>query len=146
MTFVQRCSSSAFSFRATSQQKQSLHASLCPAVQQQKALSGPSGTYRSVGRRIGSNAGGLGLESQAGRIRGKSTPSLCRHKHPAIKSLWPPEHHAGQFHPDQKDPSESNKNRYCSPPPALQDLDFPCVFLLSCTSQGIGRRGMGSFC
>ena len=30
-----------------------------------------------------------------GRVTGKSTASLWRDKHPAIKSLRPPEHHAG---------------------------------------------------
>ena len=28
-------------------------------------------------------------------------------KHPAIKGLRPPEHHAGKLHPDQRDSSES---------------------------------------
>ena len=57
--------------------------------------------------RIGSDAGGLGFEFQTGRVRGKSIASLWRDKHPAIKGLEPPEHHAGQFHPDQKYSSES---------------------------------------
>ena len=46
-----------------------------------------SGTYSPAGRRIASDAGGLGFESQTGRVRGKSTPSLWRNKHPAIKGL-----------------------------------------------------------
>ena len=54
----------------------------------------------SVGRRVGSDAGGLRFESQTGRVRGKATPSLWRDSHLAIKGLQPPEHHAGQFHPD----------------------------------------------
>ena len=54
-----------------------------------------SDTYSSVGKRIGSDAGGLGFESQTGRVRGKSIPSLWRDKHPAIKGPRPPEHHAG---------------------------------------------------
>ena len=53
------------------------------------------------------DAGGLRFESQAGRVTGKSIPSLWRETHPAIKGLRPPEHHVGQFHPDQKDSSES---------------------------------------
>ena len=54
-----------------------------------------SGTYSSVRRRVGSDAGGLGFESQTGRGMGKSIPSLWRDKHPAIKGLRPPEHLAG---------------------------------------------------
>ena len=57
-----------------------------------------------------SDAGGPGFESQAGRVTGKSTPSLWRDKHPAIKGLRPPEHHAGQFLPDQIKSSQSKKN------------------------------------
>ena len=49
-----------------------------------------------------SDAGGLRFESQAGQLTGKSTPSLWRDKHPAIKGLRPPEHHAGKFHLDHK--------------------------------------------
>ena len=49
-----------------------------------------------------SDAGGLRFESQAGRVTGKAIPSLWREKHPAIKGLRPPEHHAGKFHPDHK--------------------------------------------
>ena len=49
-----------------------------------------------------SDAGGLGFESQTGWVTGKFTPSLWRDQHPAIKGLRPPEHHAGQFHPDQE--------------------------------------------
>ena len=37
-----------------------------------------------------SDAGGLRFESQAGRVTGKSTPSLWRDEHPAIKGLRPP--------------------------------------------------------
>ena len=36
-------------------------------------------------------------------------PSLRRDTHPAIQGLRPSEHHAGQFHPDQKDSSESKQ-------------------------------------
>ena len=49
-----------------------------------------------------SDAGGPRFESHAGRVTGKPTPSLWRDKHPAIKGLRPPEHHAGRFHPDQQ--------------------------------------------
>ena len=42
-----------------------------------------------------SGAGGLLFESQTGRVTCKSTPSLWGDKHPAIKGLGPPEHHAG---------------------------------------------------
>ena len=31
-----------------------------------------------------------------------SIPSLWRERHPAVKGLRPPEHHAGKFHPDLK--------------------------------------------
>ena len=70
-----------------------------------------SGTYSSVGRRIGSDGGGLGLESQTGQVRGKPTPSLWRDKLPTIKGLRPPDHYAGQFHRDQKDSSESEQQQ-----------------------------------
>ena len=44
------------------------------------------------------------------RVTDKSIPSLWRDKHPAIEGLWPPEHHSGQFHPDQKQtPPSQNK-------------------------------------
>ena len=57
-----------------------------------------------------SDAGGLRFESQAGRGTGKSTPSLWRDRHPAIKGLRPPEHHAGKFHPDHKQaPSQTKR-------------------------------------
>ena len=55
------------------------------------------------------DAGGPRFEFQAGRVTGKSIPSLWRDKHPAIKGLRSPEHHAGQFNPDRKKDSESNK-------------------------------------
>ena len=42
-----------------------------------------------------SDAGGLGSESQTRQVTGKSIPSLWRDKHPGIKGLRPPEHHAG---------------------------------------------------
>ena len=42
-----------------------------------------------------SDAGGLRFESQAGWVTSKSIPSHWRDKHPAVKSLRPPEHHAG---------------------------------------------------
>ena len=47
-----------------------------------------------------SDAGGPRFESHAGRVTGKPTPSLWRDKHPAIKGLWPPEHHAWKFRQD----------------------------------------------
>ena len=56
-----------------------------------------------------SDAGGLRFESQTGRVRGKSIPSLWRDKHPAIKGLRPPEHHAGYSIRTNKHFSESNK-------------------------------------
>ena len=56
-----------------------------------------------------SDAGGLRFESQAGRVTGKSIPSLWRDQHPAIKSLRPAEHHVDQFHPDREDSPESTK-------------------------------------
>ena len=44
--------------------------------------------YISVCRRIGSDAGALGFESQTGRVRGKSTPCLWRDTpSPPIKSF-----------------------------------------------------------
>ena len=69
-----------------------------------------SGTDRVNGRL--SDAGGLRFESQTGRVAGKSIPSLWREKHPAIKGLRPPEHHAGHFHPDQQDSSESRQTKH----------------------------------
>ena len=48
-----------------------------------------------------------GSDPRLAGFRGKSIPSLWRDRRPPIKGLWPPEHHAGQFHPDQKDSSES---------------------------------------
>ena len=56
-----------------------------------------------------SDVGGLEFESQTGRVTGKSPPSLWRDgQHPAIKGPWPPERHAGQFHPDQTNNKKSN--------------------------------------
>ena len=49
--------------------------------------------------------------SQAGRVTDKSIPSLWRDKHPAIKGLQPPDHHAGKFHPDHKKTPPSNKEK-----------------------------------
>ena len=83
---------------------------MCTAYMLMIKRSSESGSDSSVGRRIGSDAVGLGFESQTGRVRGKSIISLPRDKHPAIKGLRPPEHHAGQFQPDQKDSSESEMN------------------------------------
>ena len=83
---------------------------VCTAYMLMIKRSSESGSDSSVGRRIGSDAVGLGFESQTGRVRGKSIISLPRDKHPAIKGLRPPEHHAGQFQPDQKDSSESEMN------------------------------------
>ena len=65
-----------------------------------------SGSSSSIGRRIGSDAGGLGFEFQTGRSTGKSTPSLWRDMHPAIKGLRPPEHHEGKSHPEHNETSE----------------------------------------
>ena len=48
-----------------------------------------------------SDAGGLGFESQTGWATGKSSPRPWRDKHPAIKGLRPPEHHAGQLRLDR---------------------------------------------
>ena len=61
-----------------------------------------SRTDSSVGRGRLSDAGGPRFESQAGWVTGKSIPILWRDKRPAVKGLWPSEHHAGKFHPDQK--------------------------------------------
>ena len=52
-------------------------------------------TCSSVAKDRLSDAGGPRFDSQTGRVRGKSTPSLWRDKHPVIQGLWPPEHHAG---------------------------------------------------
>jgi len=49
-----------------------------------------------------SDAGGPRFESQTGWVTGRPTPSLGRGKHPGMKGLRPPEHHAGQFNPDQQ--------------------------------------------
>ena len=72
------------------------------------ALSGP---YSPVVRRVDSDARGPGFEPQTGRVNGKFIPSLWRDKRPAIKCLRTPEHHAGEFRPDQKDSSESKKTK-----------------------------------
>ena len=69
----------------------------------------PSCTDSLVVKDPTSDAGGPRFESHAGRVTGKPTPSLWRDKHPAIKGLRPPEHHAGKFRQDQKDSSESKK-------------------------------------
>ena len=58
-----------------------------------------------------SDAGGPRFESHAGRVTGKPTPSLWRDKHPAIKGLRPPEHHAGKFRQDQKTPPSQKKEK-----------------------------------
>ena len=44
-----------------------------------------------------SDEGGLRFESQAGRVKGKSIPSLWRDEHPAMKGRRPPEHCTGHF-------------------------------------------------
>ena len=49
-----------------------------------------SGTYSSVGRRIGSDSCGLGFQSQTVRFRGKSITSLWSDNRPAIKGIRPP--------------------------------------------------------
>ena len=67
-------------------------------------------TDSSVVRDPISDAGGPRFESHAGRVTGKPTPSLWRDKHPAIKGLRPPEHHAGKFRQDQKTPPSQTKN------------------------------------
>ena len=51
-----------------------------------------------------SDAGGLGWECQTGRVTATSVPSLWRDKHPAIKDLQPPEHHAGHSIRTKKTP------------------------------------------
>ena len=59
-----------------------------------------------------SDAGGLRFESQTGLVTGKSIRILWRDTHPAIKGLRPPEHHAGQCHPDRnKTPTSQTKKR-----------------------------------
>ena len=63
-----------------------------------------------------SDAGGLRFESQAGRVTDKSIPSLWRDRHPAIKGLRSPEHHAGEFRPDHKTNPPSQKQQIPSGP------------------------------
>ena len=50
-----------------------------------------------------------GSSPTLGGLRVSQLQSLWRDKHPAIKGLRPPEHHAGKFRQDQKDSSESTK-------------------------------------
>ena len=52
-----------------------------------------------------------GSSPRLGVLRVSQLQSLWRDKHPAIKGLRPPEHHAGKFRQDQKDSSESNKKQ-----------------------------------
>ena len=47
-----------------------------------------------------------GSSPRLGGLRVSQLQSLWRDKHPAIKGLRPPEHHAGQFRQDQEDSSE----------------------------------------
>ena len=61
-----------------------------------------------------SDAGGLRFESQAGRVTGKSIPSLWREKHPAIKGPRPPEHPAGKFHLDHINTPPSQNTNWCT--------------------------------
>ena len=68
-------------------------------------------TCSSVGKVRLSDVGGPRLDSQTGRVRGKSIPSPWRDKHPASKGPRPPEHHVGQLLSDQKDSSESQKKQ-----------------------------------
>ena len=50
-----------------------------------------------------------GSSPTLGGLRVSQLQSLWRDKHPAIKGLRPPEHHAGKFRQDQKTPSQKNK-------------------------------------
>ena len=72
-----------------------------------------------------SDAGGLGFESQTGRATGKSIPSLWRDKHAAIKSLRPPELHAGKSHPDHK-----------KTPPSQNEQDLGRAKITGCSPKG----------
>ena len=54
-----------------------------------------------------SDAGGLGFESQTGRVTGRCISSLRGDEHPAIKGLLPPEHHARHSIRTKQDSSES---------------------------------------
>ena len=67
--------------------------------------------FSSVGKGLLSDAGGPRFDSQTGWVWGRSAPSLWRDKHPAIKGLQPPEHHAGKFRQDQKDSSETKTTK-----------------------------------
>ena len=70
-------------------------------------------TNSSVAKDRLSDAGGPRFDSQTGPVTGKPIPSLWGDKHPAIKGLWPPEHHVGKFHPDHKKtpPSQIKSNQ-----------------------------------
>ena len=62
-----------------------------------------------VGLRIGFRMQEVsGSNLRPGGVRGWFPPSLWRDTHPAIRGLRPPEHPRREFHPDQKDYSESN--------------------------------------
>ena len=58
-----------------------------------------------------SDARGPRFEFLTVRIRGKSTPSLRRDKHPAIKGFRPPEHFAGHSIRTKKTP---RRNKSCA--------------------------------
>ena len=83
-----------------------------------------------------SDAGGPRFESHAGRVTGKPTPSLWRDKHPAIKGLRPPEHHAGKFRQDQKDSSESKKGFRAEDPAASSPQQEGAIALSGTLSGG----------
>ena len=61
-----------------------------------------------------SDAGGPRFQPQTGQVKGKAIPSLWRDARRAIKGPRPPEHHAGQFHPDQKDSESRQKPNHRS--------------------------------
>ena len=84
-------------------------------------------TDSSVAKDRLSDAGGPRFESQTGRVTDKSTPSLWRDEHPAIKGLQPPEHHAGHSirtetnngnHGTVPCMRQSLRKRECPPTPA----------------------------
>ena len=53
--------------------------------------------------------GQVALDKQCRPILVSQLQSLWRDKHPAIKGLRPPEHHAGKFRQDQKTPPSQKK-------------------------------------
>ena len=61
--------------------------------------------------RIGSQMQEVRGSNPTGRVTGKSTASLWRNKHPAMKGLWPPEHHAGHSIQTKKTPPSQTNRR-----------------------------------